>query len=147
MKESLQQQLRAVAKPVLQDQEQVQLMTFARVGTVSAKRKLATAAAVGALTAGILIVNVRPRGMYIVLTDRRILFFDGDISSGGRPGRHLMTVPRDLVTVSESKGKGFGLAIQVELAIAGQDKDLRILFPKPSKEEGSEFIGLLPAAS
>jgi hypothetical protein len=146
MKESLQQQLRAVAKPALQDQEQVQLMTFARVGSVSAKRKLATAAVVGALTAGILIVNVRPRGMYIVLTDRRILFFDGDISAGGRPGKHLMTVPRDLVTVSEPKGKGFGLAIQIELAIAGQDKDLRILFPKPSKEEGRQFTDLLPAS-
>jgi hypothetical protein len=58
-----------------------------------------------------------------------------------------MTVPRDLVTVSESKAKGFGLAIQVELAIAGQDKDLRVLFPKPSKEDGNEFIGMLPAAS
>jgi hypothetical protein len=147
MKESLQQQLRAVAKPVLQDQEQVQLMTFARVGSISAKRKLATAAVAGALTAGILIVNVRPRGMYIVLTDRRILFFDGDISSGGRPGKHLMTVPRDLVTVSEPKGKGFGLAMQIELTIAGQDKDLRILFPKPSKDEGRQFTDLLPASS
>jgi hypothetical protein len=90
---------------------------------------------------------VRPRGTYIVLTDRRILFFDGDISSGGRPGKHLMTVPRDLVTVSEPKGKGFGLAMQIELTIAGQDKDLRILFPKPSKDEGRQFTDLLPASS
>lgn len=147
MKEKLQQQLLAVAKPVLQEGEQVQLMTFARVGSVSAKRKLGTAAAVGVLTAGLLIVNVRPRGMYIALTDRRILFFDGDVSSGGRPGKHLMTVPRQLVTVSAPKGKGFGLAIQVELTIAGQDKDLTVLFPKPSKEEGSQFISLFPATS
>jgi hypothetical protein len=134
-------------KPVLQDQEQVQLMSFARVGSVSAKRKIATAAAAAALTAGVLIVNVRPRGMYIVLTDRRILFFDGDATSAARPGRHLMTVPRGRVTVSAPKGKALGLAIQVELTIAGQDKDLKIVFPKPSKEEGRQFIDLLPATS
>lgn len=147
MKENLQQKLLAVAKPVLQQQEEVQLMTFARVGSVSAKRKVATAAAAAALTAGVLIVNVRPRGMYIALTDRRILFFDGDVSSGGRPGRHLMTLPRDQVTVSAPEGKGFGLAIQVELTVAGQDKSLRVLFPKPSKEDGKQFIDLLPQTS
>ncbi|HEY2507572.1 MAG TPA: hypothetical protein VGI58_13745 [Streptosporangiaceae bacterium] len=147
MKQKLEQQLQAVAKPMLHDQEHVQLMTFARVGSVSAKRKVATAAAAAALTAGVLIVNVRPRGMYLVLTDRRILFFDGDVASGGRPGRHLMTLARDKVTVSAPKGKGFGLAIQVELVIAGHDKDLKVLFPKPSKEDGKQFTALLPAAS
>jgi len=147
MKAKLEQQLLAVAKPVLLDREQVQLMTFARVGSVSAKRKLATAATAAALTGGILIVNVRPRGMYVVLTDRRLLFFDGDKASLGRPGKHLMTLPREQITASAPKGKAFGLAVQVELTVAGQDKNLKILFPKPSREDGRQFTGLLPATS
>lgn len=146
MKEARRDMLLAAATPMLQEHEEVQLTTFARVGSVSAKRKIATAATAAVLSAGILMVAVHPREMYLVLTDRRILFFDGHTATG-RPGKHLMTVQRDLLTVSSAKGKGLGLAIEVELAVEGQDKNLKILFPTPSKEEGRQFISALPAAS
>ena len=58
-----------------------------------------------------------------------------------------MTLPRDLVTVSAPKGKVLGLATEVELTIEGQDKNLKVVFPTPSKEEGRQFIAALPATS
>jgi hypothetical protein len=80
-------------------------MTFGRVGSVSVKRKVTTAAAAAALSGGVLIVNGRPRGMHIVLTDRRILFFDADVSSDGQPGKHLMTVPATKSRCQRPRGR------------------------------------------
>lgn len=58
-----------------------------------------------------------------------------------------MTLPRDLVTVSAPKGKVLGLATEVELTIEGQDKNLKVVFPKPSKEEGKQLTDALPATA
>ena len=146
MKENRRQLPLAAVTPMLQEQEEIQLATFASVGSVSAKRKIATAAAAAVLSAGTLMVSVRPREMYVVLTSRRILFFDGHTAMG-RPGKHLMTLPRDLVTVSAPKGKVLGLATEVELTIEGQDKNLKVVFPKPSKEEGKQLTDALPATA
>ena len=146
MKDNRRQLLLAAVTPMLREQEEIQLATFASVGSVSAKRRVATAAAAAVLSAGTLMVSVRPREMYLVLTSQRILFFDGHTATG-RPGKHLMTVPRDLVTVSAPKGKALGLATEIELTIEGQDKNLKVLFPKPSKEEGNQFAAALPATS
>ena len=146
MKENRRQLPLAAVTPMLQEQEEIQLATFASVGSVSAKRKIATAAAAAVLSAGTLMVSVRPREMYVVLTSRRILFFDGHTAMG-RPGKHLMTLPRDLVTVSAPKGKVLGLATEVELTIEGQDKNLKVVFQKPNKEEGKQLTDALPATA
>lgn len=74
--------------------------------------------------------------MYVVLTSRRILFFDGHTAMG-RPGKHLMTLPRDLVTVSAPKGKVLGLATEVELTIEGQDKNLKVVSRSQARRRAS----------
>lgn len=61
MKENRRQLLLAAVTPMLQEQEEIQLATFASVGSVSAKRKIATAAAAAVLSAGTLMVSVRPQ--------------------------------------------------------------------------------------
>src|SRR4051794_24527891 len=77
------QQLWDVVSPLLAPGEQVQVMAAAGVGTVTVKRQLATAVAVGVATGGLLTAMPAPRQMYLAVTDRRILFFDGT----GAPGK------------------------------------------------------------
>ena len=91
-----QEQLMEVVSPLLAPGEQVQVTAAAGVGTVTVKRQLATAVAVGVATGGLLTAIPAPRQMYIAVTDRRILFFDGI----GKPDKQLMDLPRQYVRVS-----------------------------------------------
>ena len=134
-------QVVAVATPHLSEGEQVELATFAKVGSVSVKRKVATTAAVAAVTGGLLVVSVSARSMYIAMTGRRLLFFDGHTASGRPDAKLLMSIPRELVRVADSK-KGM-LTLKVELAIDGQDKGLQLMFPKPCVEDGGQVIAAL----
>jgi hypothetical protein len=59
-----------------------------KVGSVSVKRKVATTAAVAALTGGLVMVSASARSMYIAMTGRRLLFFDGHTASG-KPGQQV----------------------------------------------------------
>ena len=47
---------------------------------------------VGVLSAGTVMATVTPRPLYIVLTDQRLLIFDGN--RGGKPGKLLLNLPR-----------------------------------------------------
>ena len=134
-------QVLAVAAPHLKAGELVELATFAKVGSVSVKRKVTTTAAVAALTGGLVIVSVSARGMYIAMTGRRLLFFDGHTASG-RPGQKvLMSIPRELIQVAETKN---GLVtLKAELAVDGQEKGLRLTFPRPCREDGGQLISAL----
>jgi hypothetical protein len=144
LKEKRAQQVSEVAGPYLQPGEQVELVAFANVGSVSAKRRAITAAVTTVATAGLVTTFVRPRRMYIAMTPGRLLFFNGDTSLG-KPGRSvLMNIPRPLIKVSQVK-KG-RITVKVVLAIEGQDKDLKLVFPRPEREEGYKLAAELPAA-
>jgi len=143
MNEKRRQLLLDAAAPLLEADEKVEITTIANVGSVSVKKKVLTAAVAGIATGGLVTANVRPRQMYVILTDRKILFFDADTSSG-RPGKHMATLSREGVSSTEPKSAMLGLALGIELSIAGQERDLKIVFPKPSKEEGQQFAVSLP---
>lgn len=143
MNEKRRQLLLEGAAPLLEADEKVEITTIANVGSVSVKKKVLTAAAAGIATGGLVTANVRPRQMYVILTDRKILFFDADTASG-RPGTHMATLSREGVSSTEPKSAMLGLALGIELSIAGQERDLKIVFPKPSKEEGHQFAASLP---
>lgn len=143
MNEKRRQLLLDGAAPLLEADEKVEITTIANVGSVSVKKKVLTAAVAGIATGGLVTANVRPRQMYVILTDRKILFFDADTSSG-RPGKHMATLSREGVTSTEPKSAMFGLALGIDLSIAGQERDLKLVFPKPSKEEGHQFAASLP---
>lgn len=128
--------------PLLEAGEQVQISTLATVGSVSMKKKMLTAAVAGIASGGLLTVNVRPRPMYTVLTDRRILFFDS--TSTGGPGKHMATLSRSVVTISGLKKAQFGLAVVTQLSVANQERGIRVLFPAASKAAGREFAAALP---
>lgn len=91
-------QLLEISAPLLLQGEQVELTSVVSIGTVSVRKQALTAAVVGVLSLGTVMATVTPRPMYIVLTNQRILFFDGN--RGGKPGKLLMNLPRPYVTAS-----------------------------------------------
>lgn len=127
-----------VATPYLTPGEQIQLATIASIGSVSLARKAAVAAAVGIASGGMLIANVRPRRMYIAVTDRALLFFEGHTASG-RPGKKLlMRLEKHYIAASEPK-QGL-LTLSANLAIYGQPKGLKLTFPRPCREDGRQLL-------
>ncbi|MEV5241161.1 hypothetical protein AB0K89_18945 [Streptomyces cinnamoneus] len=134
------------AAPMLAADERVDLITCANVGTVSVRRQVATAALAGVLSGGTMMASVRPRQMYLVLTDRRLLFFDASTATG-KPGRLLIELARPYVAAGPARKGMLGLTLITELALAGRDEGLRLAFPSPCRKDGRQLLGLLPAAS
>jgi len=143
MKDKRAQMLAEKAAAHLRPGEQIEISAYANVGTVSVKRVVATAAVVAVATAGMFTAVVHPRKTYLALTSQRLLFFDVN-SATGRPGKLLFTLPREAVMVTGvDKGP---IALKVEIAIAGQDKGLRLAFPTIAKKDGEQVAAALQAA-
>jgi hypothetical protein len=127
-----------VAAPYLMHGERIQLATIASVGSVSLARKAAVATVVGIASGGLMIANVKPRRMYIVVTEHSLLFFEGNTSSG-RPGKKLlMRLEKQHLEASEPK-RGW-LTLSAQLSILGQPKGLKITFPRPCREDGQHLL-------
>ncbi|GAA2250858.1 MULTISPECIES: hypothetical protein [Kitasatospora] len=139
------QQLLEVANPLLTAGEQVELATLVKVGSVSVKRKIATAAVVGVLTAGTVIATASPRPMYLAMTNQRILFFEVD-GLTGKPKKLLMVVPRELVTATPVAKALLGLGRVTQLEIDGQERGLKVLFPPATKADAAGFVAALGTA-
>jgi hypothetical protein len=139
-------QLLESATPLLTQGEQIELTSLANIGSVSLKRQLVTTALVGALTAGTVIATVQPRPMYLALTDRRLLFFDGKTATG-KPGKLLMALPRELITAAPLGKALLGLGVKTVLTIEGQEKGLKVVFPPASKAAGRDFATRIPVVA
>jgi hypothetical protein len=87
---------------------------------------------------------VQPAKRYLAVTSQRLLFFNGE-STFGRPGKLLFSVPRQAVAVVTS-GRHL-LFYRIELAVAGQEKGLRINFPITARATMEQIAASLPAAS
>ncbi|MFJ7903387.1 hypothetical protein ACIQ6V_23325 [Streptomyces sp. NPDC096198] len=137
-------QLTEAAAPLLLQDERIQLTTLAGVGSVSVRRMALTAAVVGVVSGGTVMATVTPRPMYIALTDRRILFFDGN--RGGKPGKLVIELPRPYVSASGSKKAFLGLQYVTRLSVAGQETGLKVTFPVQHRADGHRFAAALPTA-
>ncbi|MGW9027166.1 hypothetical protein ACWGQ5_23910 [Streptomyces sp. NPDC055722] len=135
-------QLLDAAAPLLLQGEQVELTTLAGVGSVSVRRQALTAALVGVLSAGTVMATVTPRPLYIVLTDQRLLFFDGN--RGGKPGKLVINLPRPYVSAGGSKMAFLGLQYVTYLTLAGQERGLKVTFPVQHRGDGPRFTSGLP---
>ncbi len=133
-----------LAAPHLQQGEQIETTVYANVGSVSVKRMAVTAAAVAVATAGTFTAFTRPRKTYLAMTGERLMFFDGETVSG-RPGKLLFTLPREAVSVAKAK-KGL-LTLKVDLAVEGQDKGLRLVFPAAARKAGEQAVAPLRVAA
>lgn len=135
--------LAQAAAPHLRQGEVVEIGAFTTVGTVSVKRQFLTAAVVGAATGGMIAATVRPAKRYLAVTSQRLLFFNGE-ATFGRPGKLLFGLPREAVTVVKS-GRHL-LAYRIELAVADQEKGLRINFPITARATMEQIAASLPTA-
>ena len=140
------QQLLAAVTPLLTEGEQVELTSLAKVGSVSVKRRVLTTAVVGVLTAGTVIATVQPRPMYWALTDRRLLFLDAKTSTG-RPGKLLMSLPRELVVAAPPSKALLGLGIKTVLTVQGQEQGLKLTFPPAFKAAGRDLTSRIAATA
>ncbi len=136
--------LAQAAAPHLREGEAVEIGAFTTVGSVSVKRLFLTAAAIGVATAGMAVGTVRPAKRYLAVTSQRLLFFNGEATLG-RPGKLLFGLPREAVTVVKS-GRHL-LAYRIELAVAGQEKGVRINFPITARATMEQIAASLPAAA
>jgi len=143
MNEKRAQMVAELAAPHLQQGEQIEMTVYANVGMVTIKRLVVTAAAVAVATGGMFTMFTRPRKTYLSITNERLMFFDGETMSG-RPGKLLFTVPRDAVSVN-GLNRGL-LTLKLELAIEGQDRGLRLVFPTAARKAGEQAVGVLRAA-
>lgn len=131
MEGKLKDRVMAVATPILEAGERIEICSVANVGTVSVKRQATTAAVVGVLSAGTVMVAVRPKKFFLALTDRRLLLFgEGMIGLEKKPAAVL---PRQLLRTGEPK-KGM-LTATFELSIEGQEKGMKFVFPLPARAD------------
>ncbi|MFE9171437.1 hypothetical protein ACFYNZ_18260 [Streptomyces kebangsaanensis] len=135
-------QLRETVAPLLLADEHVELTSLAGVGSVSIGRQALAAAAVGILSAGTVMATVAPQPLYIVLTNQRVLFFDGN--RGKKPGRLVLNLPRAYVTAGGSKKAFFGLHYDTHLSVAGQEQGLKVSFPVQHLGDGPRFVAAFP---
>ncbi|QUQ63115.1 hypothetical protein [Kutzneria sp. CA-103260] len=83
------------ARPMMAEDEQVEVVAMAKLGSVRANagRSLAAGVAVAVATGGAGFALTVQAEAYFILTDRQVLVFQSD---QGAPGKHLATIPRHL---------------------------------------------------
>ncbi|MFR9799165.1 hypothetical protein ACL02U_25210 [Streptomyces sp. MS06] len=142
LKSRRKRQLLEAAAPLMLQGEQIELTTLAGVGSVSVRKRALTAAVVGVLSAGTVMATVTPRPLYLVLTDQRLLFFDGN--RGGKPGPLVLNLPRPYVTAGGSKKAFLGMGYVTFLSVAGQEGALKVGFPVQHRGDGPRLVAGLP---
>jgi hypothetical protein len=101
-----------VVTPILAEGEQIEMVEAAQVGKVSAKRRIATTAAVTIATAGTVMIALKPAAFYLVLTNQRLIFVQ---NFRGRVGKIAAAVPRAAVTAEPLRGHMLTLSMNVTI--------------------------------
>lgn len=139
MNEKNRSRLMDLVTPVLHEGERVDIVCTPNVGTVSVKRQVTTAAVAAIATGGMLVVAVRPKTRYAVLTDHRLLFFD--MAPSGRPAPPLVAeLPRAALTSSRFKS---ALKVTFYVSIEGDAKELKMEFPFPGRHDARQLADAL----
>ena len=146
MRESRRRKVLRTAGPHLAPGEQGEVVAIAKVGSFPIKRTVAAGAASIALSmalgGGGVIMAFAPRETYMLLTDRQLLFFEGNRQTGA-PGKFLFGIPRRMIRPTVVKD---GFFYDVRLEIEGADKAIRLKVPPipPSgKKLGRQLVASL----
>jgi hypothetical protein len=137
-------QLREATASVLQEGERLELTSLVGVGSVSVGAQALTGVVAAVLSGGTMTATITPRPLYVALTDRRVLFFDGN--RGGKPGALVLELPREHLVTSGTRKAFLGLQYVTHLSVAGQEKGLKITFPVQHRSDGPRFVSALPTA-
>jgi hypothetical protein len=145
MKQKTLDAARAAAAPSLQPGELVELTGVASAGKLRVGKQLAQAAVVAVVTAGTLAAWTTPKKFYVVLTDRRLLFLEQHSLTGGPTTKLGLELPRAALSVQQVKVKPimFIPTLRVDLAIAGADNGLQLIFPAVAIPEGRQFASAI----
>jgi hypothetical protein len=147
MGERRNRKLIAAATRLMEPGEQVELTTLAKLGSAPVAANAASAVVAGAvlsaLGGGVGFVAFAQREVYIVLTDRQVLFFEGLRATGG-PGKHLASFRRETVTCTEPISRALGLFVRISIGAAGLSQPLRLTFPPAMRAQGRQLAAALP---
>ncbi|MEV4614086.1 hypothetical protein AB0K43_16050 [Kitasatospora sp. NPDC049258] len=111
MNQKYAQKCLAVVAPAFAPGEQVTLVESVAIGKVPAGRQVAAAALAGVVSGGTVLVAVKPRAYYLVLTDRRMYLVD---NVNGRVGRSIVSAtPREKITAGPLRKHLLTLSMEV----------------------------------
>jgi hypothetical protein len=139
-------QVREAIAPLLGPGDTVDHIGLVKVGSVSARRRIATTAVAAVLSGGHLIAVVQPRPMYFALTAEQLLFLDLKPVSGA-PGALTVRVPRAAVSLAPLRKAVLGLGYKTVLTIEGAEQALALTFAPTVRADGPALAALLPVTT
>ncbi|MFE2287842.1 hypothetical protein ACFXDJ_27210 [Streptomyces sp. NPDC059443] len=102
-----------VAGPLFAPGEVAELIEVVQIGKVSAKRQLAATVAVGIASGGTVLVALKPKAYFLVLTDQRLFLID---NNNGRPGKHVVSaVPRTHISAGPLRKHFLTVSMEVRM--------------------------------
>jgi hypothetical protein len=128
------QKLISAASARMEPGEQVELIALAKLGSGAAvtartvAANVAAAAVLSVMGGGVGFVGFARRELYIVLTDRQVLFFEAVRATGG-PGKHLASFPRHRTVSNGPESSALGLFIKFSITVEVLDRPLRLTVP------------------
>ncbi|MFC0554056.1 hypothetical protein ACFFHJ_24480 [Planotetraspora thailandica] len=138
MSKSRQRLIEAAAES-LEPGEQPEIASIAMVGSMRLKRSLALGLATAALTGGAAAAFLVPVKRYVLLTDRRLLFFEMNQLTG-RPTRNLIgEIPRPAIGVVNVS---VGITGVLKVAV-GAEQGLKLRFPIPARTDARRMAEAL----
>lgn len=134
--------LLAAVDPMLEPDEQVEVVTLVNLSSVSVRRTAAFAAASAIMSGGMAVIPT-PAPMYLAMTDRRIFIFRAD-PMFVRPREHVMTISRAGLVRSEIKEH----LLKSSFVVSSPDSEqsLKIIFPLVGRKDRNAIAAVLPLA-
>ena len=130
--------------------ESVEMVSVAMVGQLSVAKSVATGLVVAAATLGTFSAFVRPRKLFVILTNQRLLFLGANETTGRARRGIVMEFPREALSTQTARIKRALLLLPtalVDIAIAGMDKGIRLQFPMPARADGLQLGAALQPTS
>lgn len=141
MKEKRIQKITEIMTPMLQPGEYLMAASFANIGHVAVGKQLAMATATAVLSGGLVSVYRKPRPTYVVVTNYRVTFLEPSDFAGDPTSKINLVVPIQSIAGMTAPERGFTTVFR--LLIHGQDKALRVMFPRPCRPDGELVINAL----
>lgn len=132
----IKQRVVEVATPFLQAGERVEVASQVMVGTVPVGAMAAVAVATAVVSGGAMTAVFVTAKQFIVLTDRRLLFFEMNQYTARPMPKLLGELPRAALSAGAVKGR---MTRAFVLTIAGQKRALKLRFPLPLRHDGDSI--------
>jgi hypothetical protein len=138
----------ANAAPMMQPGERPELIIGAKVGSVKQAfgKQVALGLATAVLSGGAMYALSSQAAVYVLLTDRQVLFFEQDHYTGG-PGKFHFAVPRQYVAITEPQS---GFFYKFDFYVQGWHEGLELAvppLPPSNRRKGAAFAGAFPRLS